>query len=134
MPDLPHGEDKPTSNASKKDQSAKKVSPNKYAAVNPNEETWDLKIIFNVHDLSKPKKIMCSTEECPLVACSAWVSSHNPEKPWFTCLDCQSNDFGGFPDEEGELPVKFLTEENRKLILEKCTTDSEVGKFVVCLA
>eukprot|EP00804_Cyclotella_cryptica_P013291 CCRYP_018637-RB/>CCRYP_018637-RB protein AED:0.20 eAED:0.20 QI:289/1/1/1/1/1/6/1235/735 len=125
MPNFPSTKDKPTSDAPAEDTSANEVSPNNDVSVDPNEETWDLKIVFNAKDLTKPKKIICSTEDCPLVACSAWVSTHKPEEPWFTCLDCQRDDFGGFPDEEGELPIKFLTEENRKLILEKCTADSE---------
>lgn len=32
-------------------------------------------------------------------------------------------DYGGWPEEESEFPVGFLTEENRELILEKCANE-----------
>lgn len=89
------------------------------------EETWELKIVVNAKDLSKSKAIKCNTEDCDLVACCAWASNKEPENLWFTCLDCQVADYDGFPGKE-ELPIKYLTEENRKLILEKCTEDPEV--------
>ena len=36
-------------------------------------------------------------------------------------MDCQGEDYAGWPEGEGELPVKYLSEENRKVIVEKCS-------------
>ena len=58
------------------------------------EELWDLKVILpasTIHDKSK----MCRTPGCDLVACFVWSLSLEPETPWYCCLDCQANDFGG---------------------------------------
>jgi hypothetical protein len=90
------------------------------------EELWDLKVVFSARDISKTNPILCSTEDCGLVACSVWSSNLDPEKPWYTCLDCQAMDFGGWP-EPNELPLKVLTEEHRAVILEKCTTEEVSG-------
>lgn len=90
------------------------------------EELWDLKVVFSARDISKPNPILCSTVDCGLVACSVWSSNLDPEKPWYTCLDCQAMDFGGWPD-QNELPLKVLTEEHRAVILQKCTTEEVSG-------
>ena len=89
------------------------------------DETWDLQFIFSVKDLTKSKPVMCSHDDCNLVACSKWVSNLNPENSWFTCIDCQEQDFAGWPEEHSELPVKFLTEENKKIMSEKCSRQKE---------
>ena len=90
------------------------------------EEQWDCKIIVKIPELSKAKPQKCQTEGCDLVACCGWVSNKNPEEIWYGCLDCQADGFGGFPDAH-ELPLKYMTEEHRKLILEECTNDPEVS-------
>ena len=95
------------------------------------EELWELKEIMTAADLAKSKAKQCNTENCPLVACSAWASNLSPNEYWYACVDCQLNDFEGFPP-LNELPVEYLSEENRKLILEKCTNDAEVRLCVIC--
>mmetsp|Transcript_24282 Transcript_24282/g.51509 ORF Transcript_24282/g.51509 Transcript_24282/m.51509 type:complete len:1060 (+) Transcript_24282:126-3305(+) len=88
-------------------------------------ELWDLKKVFSAKELKKKKPTMCSYRNyngCDLVACSVWVSNKDPE-PWYSCLDCQQEDFDGWPEDEDELPMKFLTEENRQLIAKKCSIE-----------
>jgi hypothetical protein len=50
---------------------------------------WDLTKIYTVKELKKSKPIMCSTEDCNLVACSRWESTEGG-KPWNSCLHCQA--------------------------------------------
>lgn len=89
-------------------------------------EEWDCKIVLNVRELSQPKPRKCNTDSCDLAACCGWISNMDPNEIWFTCLDCQAKDYEGFP-EVHELPLKYMTEEHRKLILEKCTNDPQVN-------
>ena len=49
---------------------------------------WELTKIYTVKELKKSKPIMCSTEDCILVACSRWESTEGG-MPWNSCLDCQ---------------------------------------------
>jgi hypothetical protein len=60
------------------------------------EEVWDLTKIFNISDLTKKEPIMCNNEECLLLACSEWTSNLDPGNPWYTCIDCQETDYGGW--------------------------------------
>lgn len=98
-------------------------------------ELWELKHIFTAKELSKSKANKCQTANCSLVACSAWATKSAPQDLWFTCLDCQATDYEGWPTDVEELPVGFLTLENRNKILELCTVNEEVGRFFsfVCL-
>jgi hypothetical protein len=52
------------------------------------DEQWELTKIYTVKELKKTKHIMCSTEDCILVACSRWESTEGG-MPWNSCLDCQ---------------------------------------------
>jgi hypothetical protein len=136
MPDLPADKlpaTAPSSIETSSDEAIAKLKEGTGVEVDlDSEETWDLKIVFNAKDLSKSKNTMCATEGCNLAACSAWVSSHDPTEPWFGCLDCQTRDFGGWPEGE-ELPIKFMSEASRKLILEKCTENAKVRCVFLCL-
>jgi hypothetical protein len=50
---------------------------------------WELTKIYTLNELKKFKPIMCSNEDCDLVACSRWESTEGG-KPWNSCLDCQA--------------------------------------------
>jgi len=130
MPDLPSGTaasgEKATTEEDKSSDDAADVDADDGSSSNDEgdgEEVWELKKVFSVKELKKSKPTMCShcgtDEECDLVACSVWVSSLDGN--WFSCLDHQENDYSGWPTEEKELPMKFLTEENRQVIAEKCS-------------
>jgi hypothetical protein len=82
------------------------------------EEKWDLKHIFTIEEISSEKQ-HCMTKKCPLIACSTYVSSLGDT--WHSCLDCQENDYGGWPEKTSEFPIKLMTEEHRRTIAEKCT-------------
>ena len=85
-------------------------------------------------ELSRAKPTMCSSDDCDLVACVGWASNKEPGELWFGCLDCQAEFYDGFP-EGGELPITYMSEETKKLILEKCTVDPEVSlefSFLLC--
>jgi len=85
------------------------------------DEVWDLKMVLTASDISQKNPIMCSTDNCPLVACGAWVSNLKPSDPWYTCLDCQEMDFGGWPDELWELPIKTMSQMHKDTITKHCT-------------
>jgi len=87
------------------------------------DEKWDLTHIFTMEELNSDKPIICMTEDCPLQACSTYVSSldSSAENPWSSCIDCQENDFGGWPVLESEFPITFMTEEHREALCDKCT-------------
>ncbi|KAL7550777.1 hypothetical protein ACHAWF_013987 [Thalassiosira exigua] len=90
------------------------------------EETWELAVIFSAKEIRKSKPIMCMSDHCDLVACSEWKCNVPDEPVWRTCLDCQENDYEGWPaPESGELPVAFLSEEDRQAIAEKCTNQDD---------
>jgi len=86
----------------------------------PPEELWDLKLVLPVDQIRQASN-RCDTPGCDLVACCIWSSSLDPETPWYCCLDCQANDFGGWPEKEEELPIKVLKDDLREVILDKCT-------------
>jgi len=73
----------------------------------------------------QPNPILCATSSCGLVACCIWSSSLDPETPWYCCLDCQANDFGGWPEKKSEIPLKSLSDELREAVIEKCTMYAE---------
>ena len=98
------------------------------------EEQWDLHHIFSIDQLNQEPKCeddndqsnakgpqQCMTKNCPLLACSTYISNLDKEKPWHTCIDCQEGDYGGWPETVSELPVTFMTLEHRRVVVEKCT-------------
>lgn len=84
------------------------------------EEGWDLKHIHTIEEI-KSGTMKCMTKRCPLIACTTYVSSIDSSSVWYSCLDCQEKDYGGWPTEIEEIPVKFLTEEHREVMSEMCT-------------
>lgn len=93
-------------------------------------ELWDLRMILSPTQLLQNPPIICSTATCSTAACCIWASNLAPDEPWYSCLDCQANDFG-WPVKE-EMPVKRLKGEHWKMMLERCTVDMEVST-VVCV-
>jgi hypothetical protein len=83
------------------------------------EEMWDLTKILPHSQVTKECPIKCSTEDCRLAACCVWVSNLSPNK-WYCCIDCQENDFGGWPL-AGELPVQALASDHIRALVAKCS-------------
>ena len=84
------------------------------------EEAWDLKHVHTIEEIES-QKIKCMTNKCPLIACTTYVSSLDPTNVWYSCLDCQEKDYGGWPTDLKEIPIKFMTERHREVMSEKCT-------------
>jgi hypothetical protein len=84
---------------------------------NEEEEMWDLKKVLPLESIPS---IKCSLETCPLPACCIWVSNLDPKTNWYSCLDCQHKDFGGWPVPE-ELPFNSLTPDHLRVIAAKCS-------------
>lgn len=82
------------------------------------EEEWELKKIIPAESITT-KRVKCHTKGCSLLACCIYVSSTKKEK-WYTCIDCQDTDFGGWPPLE-ELPVKSLEKNHIQLLVDKCS-------------
>ena len=89
------------------------------------EELWDLKVVLAPKQILMPRPILCQGDNCDLVACCIWSSNLDPETPWYSCLDCQEEFFGGWPTNPGELPIKVLDVEWRNAMIEKCTLVDE---------
>ena len=85
------------------------------------EELWDLKMVLKAAQIREPGATRCATDGCGLVGCCIWSSNLDPETPWHICLDCQANDFGGWPDDEKEIPIKILDDDLREAMMDKCT-------------
>ena len=84
------------------------------------EEKWDLKKILSHSEITQKRPTRCATENCKLVACCVWVSNLSPDEEWHSCIDCQHNDFGGWPSLE-ELPIKAMDEEHIRTLAAKCS-------------
>ena len=93
----------------------------------PEEELWDLRSILKIPQLLNPKDHeFCNNDGCALQACCIWSSNTCPDEPWYSCLDCQEKDFGGWPEKREEIPLKSLSGEHWRVILERCTADKKV--------
>jgi hypothetical protein len=87
-------------------------------------EAWDLTRILSVEDI-KDCPIKCSSESCPLPAACVWISNQAPTTKWYSCLDCQTKDFGGWPPIE-ELPVSYMAKEHMDFLARKCSRQKTV--------
>lgn len=104
------------------------------------EELWDLKTILTPSTLLSHTPPKCSHyPNCTLQACCIWGSNLDKDgnlvngssggggvgEEWYSCLDCQVGDYGGWPEEEeesgGGLPLKVMTDEHWWLIVERCS-------------
>lgn len=85
------------------------------------EGQYDLKKILTLEELQQEDSICCSQDACGgLPAFGLYVNSANLRDRWYYCLDCQEDDFDGWPPIE-ELPVKHLTPEHLHAIAKKCS-------------
>jgi hypothetical protein len=118
-----------TNNAGITEKTAADEDENEDAVVEEEEEKeelWDLKVVLSAKQILSPHPVTCQTDNCNLVACCIWSSSLDPETPWYTCLDCQVEHFGGWPSTDeaeggGGLPIKVLGDDLRDAMMEKCT-------------
>jgi hypothetical protein len=86
------------------------------------EGQYDLKKILSLQDLMKDDTICCSQDACGgLPAFGMYINSIDPKDRWYYCLDCQQNDFGGWPSIE-ELPIKHLEPEHCRVMARKCSS------------
>lgn len=87
------------------------------------EEQWELSHVFTIEELcqTEPPPQICMTKKCPLLACVSYVSSVDKDSIWHSCIDCQEKDYGGWPENVNEIPMKFITNEHRSIMIEKCT-------------
>ena len=86
----------------------------------------DLKMVLPVSEINAEHPPRCSGDGCNLVACTIWSLNHDPETPWYSCLDCQEEDFGGWPTpESGDLPLRVLEDGLRNAMVARCTSGRE---------
>jgi hypothetical protein len=94
----------------------------------PEEELWDLRVVFTASQLTQTP-YTCSNDHCSTQACSIWTSNLDPDNLWYSCLDCQAGDFGGWPEVK-ELPSSIrggMKGDYWELMLEKCAVDGTVS-------
>ena len=84
------------------------------------EEHWDLKKVMTYEDLSMGGAIKCGSEPCTLAAAVVYCSTLSLQK-WYTCLDCQLKDFGGWPEKLKDIPISTMTTEHEKIMAQKCS-------------
>lgn len=89
------------------------------------EGQFDLKKILTLEELLQEDCICCSQDACGgLPAFGLYVNSIDPQDRWYYCLDCQENDFDGWPPVQ-ELPVKYLTPEHLRVMAQKCSSSKK---------
>jgi hypothetical protein len=84
------------------------------------EESWDLKKVMSCSDLAKEGTIKCGSETCTLAAAAVYCSTLSNAK-WYTCLDCQVADYGGWPDKLEDIPLRAMTHEHKLMMAKKCS-------------
>ncbi|KAL3927363.1 MAG: hypothetical protein SGBAC_013116 [Bacillariaceae sp.] len=82
-------------------------------------EIWDMIRHANAED----KKIKCSANACKRAVVSVWATNLDPKAEWFTCEECQDDEFDGWP--EGEEP-----ESNREAATEQEAGEAEIWDVV----
>lgn len=97
---------------------------NEPVAGSEDEGKYDLKKLIPMEDLLKNDNICCSQDACGgLPAFGLYVNSADATDRWYYCLDCQENDFDGWPPLE-ELPVKYIDAEHLRVMARKCSKRS----------
>ena len=86
------------------------------------DESFDLRQIISLQRLLSGPPLCNGGDSggCSLPACSVWTSSKNQKDKWYYCIDCQKQDFGGWPPAK-EMPCDRLEPEHLKVIAEKCS-------------
>lgn len=106
------------------------------------EESWDIKKVMTMEELNGCT-IKCATETCSLAAAVLYLSSGGER--WYSCLDCQvstvlanlrrshanlmcsvsfllqESDFDGWPENLADLPISFMADEHKALMISKCS-------------
>lgn len=75
-----------------------KVSADEYKELAPTvddeaEPIWDIVCV-----VPKEDNKVCRTEGCKCIAVATWASNQDPDDTWDLCEQCQTNDFGGWPE------------------------------------
>jgi hypothetical protein len=89
-------------------------------ATSEDEEKWDIQRIISFEELMREGTIKCSSESCILAAAALYCSTSLKDK-WYSCLDCQLADFGGWPEKLEDIPIKYMTDEHKKVMGKKCS-------------
>ena len=86
------------------------------------DESFDLRQIISLQRLLSGPPLCNGGDSggCSLPACSVWTSSKDQKDKWYYCIDCQKQDFGGWPPAK-EMPCDRLEPEHLKVIAEKCS-------------
>ena len=71
------------------------------------DEFWTLTKLFSIEELRLNDALKCNTEGCNLFSCVTYTSSTDGSK-WNCCLDCQQEDYGGWP-EINEMPKECFS-------------------------
>ena len=96
-------------------------------ATETEEESYDLNKIFSLAELSSSQTqghILCSVCQA-LPACCLYVSNHQTKQQerWYYCLDCQHDDFGGWPQSPHEVPIhNQISSEHQALMVQLCSS------------
>lgn len=96
------------------------------------EEQWDCIAIFTKEAILQRKPTRCKMEGCNVTACVSYSCVQDPTNIFHYCVDCQRQDFGGWPETLEEFPIKYITEDHRKVIEKECSKDGshELPAFV----
>ena len=62
------------------------------------DTVWNLSRVFTEQDIRSTAPAICTTENCNLLVCCIWESEKGEK--WNTCVDCQEEDYGGWPEDE----------------------------------
>ena len=83
---------------------------------------WELKKIHSIETiLNEP--ILCKV--CTVLpSCSVYYSKEEKPKRYEYCLDCQDEDFGGWPENPKDLPIQYMSTAHKYAIVSKCSRQS----------
>jgi hypothetical protein len=89
------------------------------------DEWWEIKKVYSEQELLCGSPIKCDGNKCNLVACSLWQKLPLKKEEWNCCLDCQKAEggFGGWPEDAGDVPREYISENHRILMAQHCSTD-----------
>lgn len=83
------------------------------------EGQYDLIKILSADDILNMG--ICCSQDCGLSAFGLYVNNADTKDRWYYCLDCQEDDFDGWPPLE-ELPVKYLHPDHLGIISNNCSS------------
>ena len=80
------------------------------------DEEWDITHVYSASEIISSTSVTCQNDGCQRRACSRWESSKG--ETWDTCMDCQAEDYDGFPAEDEP------TGGHMEIILRFCSGDA----------